>query len=125
VTHRTQRRRRPRTACTNIGNNQPVELMTYIRTLEECLGKKRELNLLPLQAGDVPGLLGGYRGPDAGRRVHAGHAGCRSGSRRSVDWYQRVLPDSEPDALGWSTSVKHRSELDGREIWTQSLGQSI
>lgn len=38
----------------NIGNNAPVELMTYIRTLEQCLGKKAELNLLPMQAGDVP-----------------------------------------------------------------------
>ena len=38
----------------NIGNNQPVELMKYIQTLEQCLGKKAELNLLPLQVGDVP-----------------------------------------------------------------------
>ena len=38
----------------NIGNNAPVELMKYISTLEQCLGKKAELNLLPLQVGDVP-----------------------------------------------------------------------
>ncbi len=38
----------------NIGNNQPVELMHYIEVLEECLGKKAQMNLLPLQAGDVP-----------------------------------------------------------------------
>ncbi|MDX5379084.1 MAG: NAD-dependent epimerase [Halomonas sp.] len=38
----------------NIGNNQPVELMHYIETLENCLGKKAEKNLLPLQPGDVP-----------------------------------------------------------------------
>ncbi len=38
----------------NIGNNQPVELMRYIEVLEECLGKKAEKNLLPLQEGDVP-----------------------------------------------------------------------
>jgi len=38
----------------NIGNNSPVELMEYISTLEECLGLKAELNLLPLQPGDVP-----------------------------------------------------------------------
>jgi UDP-glucuronate 4-epimerase len=38
----------------NIGNNQPVELMHYIEVLEECLGKKAEKNMLPLQAGDVP-----------------------------------------------------------------------
>lgn len=38
----------------NIGNNAPVELSHYIEVLENCLGKKAERNLLPLQAGDVP-----------------------------------------------------------------------
>ncbi len=38
----------------NIGNNQPVELMKYISVLEDCLGRKAEINLLPLQPGDVP-----------------------------------------------------------------------
>ncbi|MBF0265652.1 MAG: NAD-dependent epimerase [Gammaproteobacteria bacterium] len=38
----------------NIGNQQPVELLTYIETLEKYLGKTAEKNLLPLQPGDVP-----------------------------------------------------------------------
>jgi len=38
----------------NIGNSQPVELMSYIEAIEDCLGMKAEKNLLPLQAGDVP-----------------------------------------------------------------------
>mgnify|MGYP001812833132 FL=1 len=38
----------------NIGNNEPVELMHYIEVLENCLGKKAEKNMLPLQPGDVP-----------------------------------------------------------------------
>ncbi|QWF70017.1 NAD-dependent epimerase [Methylomonas paludis] len=38
----------------NIGNQQPVELMTYIETLEHFLGKTAEKNLLPIQPGDVP-----------------------------------------------------------------------
>ncbi len=38
----------------NIGNQQPVELMDYIAAIEKTLGKKAEMNLLPLQAGDVP-----------------------------------------------------------------------
>ena len=37
----------------NIGNNRSVELMRFIGVLEEALGRKAELNLLPLQAGDV------------------------------------------------------------------------
>jgi UDP-glucuronate 4-epimerase len=38
----------------NIGNNNPVHLLTFIETLEKCLGKEAIKNLLPLQAGDVP-----------------------------------------------------------------------
>lgn len=38
----------------NIGSNNPVELLRYIEILEECLGKKAQKNLLPLQPGDVP-----------------------------------------------------------------------
>lgn len=38
----------------NIGSNNPIELMHYIETLENCLGRKAEKNFLPLQAGDVP-----------------------------------------------------------------------
>lgn len=38
----------------NIGNNNPVELMDYIGALERALGKKAEMDLLPLQPGDVP-----------------------------------------------------------------------
>lgn len=38
----------------NIGSNNPIELLRYIEVLEDCLGKKAEKNLLPLQPGDVP-----------------------------------------------------------------------
>ncbi len=38
----------------NIGHNQPVELMHFIATLEKNLGQKAQLNMLPLQKGDVP-----------------------------------------------------------------------
>ncbi len=38
----------------NIGNNNPVELMKFIGVLEDCLGRKAEKNLLPMQPGDVP-----------------------------------------------------------------------
>jgi len=38
----------------NIGNNNPVELIQYIETLEKCLGLQADKDLLPLQLGDVP-----------------------------------------------------------------------
>jgi UDP-glucuronate 4-epimerase len=31
-----------------------VELLRYIEVLEQCLGRKAQMELLPLQAGDVP-----------------------------------------------------------------------
>jgi UDP-glucuronate 4-epimerase len=37
----------------NIGNNRPVLLLDYIAALEEALGKKAQLDLLPMQPGDV------------------------------------------------------------------------
>ena len=37
----------------NIGNNQPVELMRFIKVLEAAIGKKAKHNLLPMQPGDV------------------------------------------------------------------------
>jgi UDP-glucuronate 4-epimerase len=37
----------------NIGNNKPVLLLDYIAALERCLGRKAELELLPMQPGDV------------------------------------------------------------------------
>jgi len=38
----------------NIGNSSPVELIDYIAAIETALGKKAEVELLPLQPGDVP-----------------------------------------------------------------------
>ena len=38
----------------NIGSNSPVELLDYIKALEDSLGLKADKELLPLQPGDVP-----------------------------------------------------------------------
>jgi UDP-glucuronate 4-epimerase len=38
----------------NIGNSCPIKLIDYITAIENALGKKAELELLPLQPGDVP-----------------------------------------------------------------------
>jgi UDP-glucuronate 4-epimerase len=37
----------------NIGNSSPVKLMHFIGALENAIGKKAIINLLPMQAGDV------------------------------------------------------------------------
>jgi UDP-glucuronate 4-epimerase len=38
----------------NIGSNRPIELLRYIEVLEDCLGRKAERVMKPLQLGDVP-----------------------------------------------------------------------
>jgi len=37
----------------NIGNNEPVELMEFIKTIENAVGKKAEKNMMGMQDGDV------------------------------------------------------------------------
>lgn len=70
----------------NIGNNQPVELLRYIEVLEECLGKKAEKNLLPLQPGDVPDTYADVQDliDDVGYRPSTP---IELGIRNFVDWY--------------------------------------
>ncbi len=38
----------------NIGNNKPVELLTFIKVIEQAMGKEAQKNFLPIQPGDVP-----------------------------------------------------------------------
>lgn len=71
----------------NIGNHEPVELMRYIEVLEDCLGKKAEKNLLPLQPGDVPDT---YADVEA-LREDVGYApatAVEDGIARFVEWYR-------------------------------------
>jgi UDP-glucuronate 4-epimerase len=70
----------------NIGNNQPVELLRYIEVLEQCLGKKAEKNLLPLQVGDVPDTFADVQAlvDDVGFKPATS---VEEGIRNFVDWY--------------------------------------
>jgi UDP-glucuronate 4-epimerase len=72
----------------NIGCHQPVQLLRYIEVLEDCLGRKAQKNLLPLQPGDVPDTWAdvteliqdlGYQ-PSTSIEV---------GVARFVDWYRQ------------------------------------
>jgi UDP-glucuronate 4-epimerase len=70
----------------NIAGGKTVGLMRYIETIEEILGKKARLNMLPMQPGDVlrttasPALLKALTGyqPDTG---------IKEGLTRFIDWY--------------------------------------
>ena len=81
----------------NIGNNQPTELMDVIAHLEECLGRKAEKNMLPMQPGDVPETFADI--DDLVRDVGFRPATTiQEGIARFVDWYR--------DYYGHSTEEK-------------------
>jgi len=70
----------------NIGNSSPVELMEYIRAIEEALGIEAEKNFLPMQPGDVPATSADVKGlmEDVDFRPDTP---VREGVRKFVEWY--------------------------------------
>jgi UDP-glucuronate 4-epimerase len=71
----------------NIGNNKPVELMTFIETLEALLGKTAKKHFLPSQPGDVPATYADIDAlsNDTGFRPTTTIA---DGLRCFVEWYK-------------------------------------
>lgn len=71
----------------NIGNHTPVDLMTYIRTLEKALGREAEKKLLPLQPGDV---VATYAQTSALENEidFAPRTSVETGIGKFVDWYR-------------------------------------
>jgi UDP-glucuronate 4-epimerase len=81
----------PGTSCApyriyNIGNQKPVSLLRYIEVLEQCLGRRADKNLLPLQLGDVPDTWADVEAlvHDVGYRPATA---LEVGVRKFVDWY--------------------------------------
>jgi UDP-glucuronate 4-epimerase len=72
----------------NIGNNNPVELMHFIKVLEDCLGVKAQMNMLPMQPGDVPVNFADVDDliRDVGFRPNTK---VEVGIQRFVDWYRQ------------------------------------
>jgi len=71
----------------NLGNHQPVELLSLIRILESKLGKKAKLNLMPLQPGDV--LTTYANVDDLVRDMHfRPQTRLETGIERFVGWYR-------------------------------------
>jgi UDP-glucuronate 4-epimerase len=72
----------------NIGNEQSVELLRYIEVLEQCLGRKAKMEMLPLQAGDVPDTEA-----DVSELVanvgYAPRVSVTEGVQKFVEWYRK------------------------------------
>ncbi len=71
----------------NIGNNEPVQLMEFIETIENALGKKAEKNMMGMQDGDV---VATYANIDA--LIDAVDfkpaTPLKDGIQKFVDWYK-------------------------------------
>lgn len=71
----------------NIGCGHPMQLMDFIRTLEKSLGKKAEMNMMPMQKGDVYTTYADTTKleRDFGYKPHVT---LEEGIARFVEWYE-------------------------------------
>jgi len=71
----------------NIGNHRPVELLDYIAALEKALEKPAKMELLPMQAGDVPDTCADVE--DLAREFDfRPNTSIETGIARFVAWYR-------------------------------------
>jgi UDP-glucuronate 4-epimerase len=71
----------------NISNNQPVQLFHYIKVLESELGLEADMEMLPLQPGDVPDTWASAK--DLEQAVgYQPATSVEEGIRRFVAWYR-------------------------------------
>jgi len=70
----------------NVGNGHPIPLMRYIQALEKALGRKAQLELLPMQPGDVRATEAdvSHLASDLGYRPQID---VETGVGRFVQWY--------------------------------------
>ena len=71
----------------NIGNSRPTQLLDYVAELEQALGRKANMQLLPMQAGDVLETWADTRALEAWIGFKPGTA-IKDGIARFADWYR-------------------------------------
>ena len=71
----------------NIGNSKPVNLLEFIETMEEVLGKKAKKDFMPMQQGDMENTYADVEDlkKDYGYQPHTP---LRAGIQRFADWYK-------------------------------------
>lgn len=96
----------------NIGNNQPVNLMRYIEVLEQCLGRKAILDLLPMQPGDVHATVADTSALEDAVGFRPGTP-VAEGVAKFVEWYKEYYRGDDPLELPAqsATSVLFRKNL--------------
>lgn len=71
----------------NIGNHNPVELMSFVEAIEEALGRKAQKNFLPMQDGDVPATYADTADLQAWTGFQPATP-VKEGVARFVNWYR-------------------------------------
>jgi UDP-glucuronate 4-epimerase len=71
----------------NIGNSQPVNLIRYIEVLEQCLGRKAVVELLPMQPGDVRATTADVSDLKEATGFRP-NTSVEAGVAKFVDWYK-------------------------------------
>lgn len=71
----------------NIGHGQAVPLLDYIRAIEEELGTKADMEMLPLQPGDVEATVADVKSLERDFD-YVPKTGVREGVARFVRWYR-------------------------------------
>ena len=71
----------------NIGNGSPSQLMDYVGAIEDTLGKKADINFMPLQPGDVPAT---FASTDKLQKATGfkPYTNIKDGVRNFIDWYR-------------------------------------
>jgi UDP-glucuronate 4-epimerase len=72
----------------NIGNNRPVQLLDYIKAIEDALGMKAQLDLQPMQPGDVPSTCADVSALEEATGFRP-QTSVATGVRNFVEWYRR------------------------------------
>ncbi|WP_049974567.1 hypothetical protein [Azospirillum sp. B4] len=81
----------------NVGSDRPVELMRYVRLLEEKLGMTADIRLLPIQPGDVPATWADI--DDLARDIgYAPATPVEVGVERFVAWFREYHASRQPAA---------------------------
>ncbi|WP_166376185.1 NAD-dependent epimerase [Pseudoalteromonas sp. Z9A4] len=71
----------------NIGNNEPIALMTFIESIEKAAGKIAEKNYMPMQAGDVPATFADIDSLQNAVGFKP-NTSIELGMQQFVDWYR-------------------------------------
>ena len=71
----------------NIGNNNPVELSTFIETIEQAIGMQARKNLMPMQAGDVPATFADIQALESAVGFRPSTS-IKVGIQKFVEWYR-------------------------------------